>query len=525
MLILDIAIKSLVTGVLAIAAYYLLKKSSASIRHTTMLLAMLGISLLPILVSAIPKWHVPFLKLDQSVRANQTPTLSRSVINHAAARLASAGNRSASLNLEWVLFAIWLGITGILVLRIVVKLMSLSRAERRLAMSDDPRLQALVTEHCRKSGRHVLFLEGINNEPPMTWGHRRPVLVLPNDAKSWPADRLNSVVMHELAHIERGDWLASVFAQVACAISWFNPIVWVMWRQMEVESETAADDLVLSMGVAPTQYATHLVDVTRALSSGRSSTNIALAMSRPGKLDARIRAILEGKRSRRTLRGGLSLALAAAIVGIVTLLGTAAPTIVRNRLQPNAAKIAAENRDSVTNNRRSNFSKSTEKAAAADSIEVVNSEEPDAVLVDEPTSVAVAKSPSLPHHGQPNTNVPKAPLIPRPNHAAIQSGDGDFDLSSIDSELRKAGIEADEAERKAMQDIAKSGLNDPKFAQMMQKVIGTTTRAAVEVGLKSVRSGLKIAGKEVKDALHDIHALHPNLPKTHQSPNLKIDLH
>ena len=57
---------------------------------------------------------------------------------------------------------------------------------------------------------------------PMTWGALRPVVLLPEDARSWPAARRREVLTHELAHVSRGDWVARLIAALACAVYWFK---------------------------------------------------------------------------------------------------------------------------------------------------------------------------------------------------------------------------------------------------------------------------------------------------------------
>jgi len=95
------------------------------------------------------------------------------------------------------------------------------------------------------------------------------------------------------------------------------------------ESESAADDRVLSMGVPRTQYATHLVELLRDLNNFPKATDAAVAMARPGRLDTRVKAILEDHRSRRTTRGGATLGLVTLASLIVVIVGAAGPTIVQ----------------------------------------------------------------------------------------------------------------------------------------------------------------------------------------------------
>jgi beta-lactamase regulating signal transducer with metallopeptidase domain len=85
----------------------------------------------------------------------------------------------------------------------------------------------------------------------VTIGILRPVILLPADAVSWPVERRALVLAHELAHVGRFDTLTQLMAQVAVALFWFDPLLWLAARRMGVEREFACDDAGLREGSAP----------------------------------------------------------------------------------------------------------------------------------------------------------------------------------------------------------------------------------------------------------------------------------
>ena len=127
---------------------------------------------------------------------------------------------------------------------------------------------------------------------PIVWGFLRPVILLPVDANHWRTERLRAVLLHELAHIERWDWVVQTIAQVTCAVYWFNPFVWFAARRMRIEAEQACDDQVLDAGYRSTDYAQHLLDIVRDVKTVGSVSRAAVAITRSSKIEGRLRTVL-----------------------------------------------------------------------------------------------------------------------------------------------------------------------------------------------------------------------------------------
>jgi len=157
---------------------------------------------------------------------------------------------------------------------------------------------------------------------PMAWGVFRPVVLLPGGADAWPDERREVVLLHELAHIRRRDCLTQAVAQAACAIYWFNPLVWLAARRLRAERELACDDLVLQSGAEGPSYAAHLIELARTLRDVRGGALATVAMARRSELEGRLLAILNPAQNRRT--PGRRLAAVLATVLVVGLLPLAA---------------------------------------------------------------------------------------------------------------------------------------------------------------------------------------------------------
>ena len=141
---------------------------------------------------------------------------------------------------------------------------------------------------------------------PMVWGVLRPVVLLPAEVTAWPQALQRDVLLHELAHVRRHDYLNQLIARLACAVHWFNPLAWVAARRLRAERERACDDHVLGTGASACDYAEHLVAVARRLRPAGRGT-LGVAMAGRSAFGERVTALLDPRRARGVLTGALLL--------------------------------------------------------------------------------------------------------------------------------------------------------------------------------------------------------------------------
>jgi TonB family protein len=170
---------------------------------------------------------------------------------------------------------------------------------RRTAMPfREPSLPELLTalEICGA----VDVLETRAGRMPVSFGLFRPAVLMPADARDWSAERRRVVLLHELAHVRRGDHATHVLARAALSLYWWNPLAWMAWREFLKARERAADDLVLGAGAAAPEYASHLLEIARSMQASPAVGWAAVAMARPSQLEGRLLAILDSGRSRKS---------------------------------------------------------------------------------------------------------------------------------------------------------------------------------------------------------------------------------
>lgn len=148
------------------------------------------------------------------------------------------------------LVAVWW--TGVVVLggRWVGQNVRFARDLRRDGRVVSARVEALLGECRAVMGvrRAVTLRETALVTSPALFGVRRPVLLLPTGlADRFTDAELRWVLLHELAHVRRGDlpvqWLISWLR----VVHWFNPVLWLAFRRMEADRELATDARVLTV--------------------------------------------------------------------------------------------------------------------------------------------------------------------------------------------------------------------------------------------------------------------------------------
>jgi TonB family protein len=145
---------------------------------------------------------------------------------------------------------------------------------------------------------HLIQLSSGRLNSPVTFGFREPVILLPQEALHWNALSRQTVLLHELAHIRRRDWLWNCVAQIGVAMFWFHPLVWVLYERLRREEELACDDETLLRGIPPAAYAEVLLEMAQNLPSQFLLASAISGRGNATQLRARFAHILQQPQSR-----------------------------------------------------------------------------------------------------------------------------------------------------------------------------------------------------------------------------------
>ena len=362
--LLDAALRGAVVLLAALVLSVLLHRRSAALRHAIWAGAIAAQVVLLALAVWGPRWRVaapdavsalvpPRTDESASVSASALPATSTTNVptpggasyvesptdsatpratdatSPAAARTPAPARRAPSL--ARVLLVLWaLGVVAVL-LRLAVGTVIVSRLARRGRRVDDGGWLSLAQRLAAtlRIDRPLTLMRGDRLGVPVTWGVVYPVVLLPEDADEWPEERRRYVLVHEMAHVKRLDALTQLIGQVTLALFWFNPLMWIAVRRMQLEREHACDDYVLLHGTQPSRYAADLLEMVQSLGTpahrAAQPAFAALAMARRSEFEGRMLSILDPLLDRHPLHRGRTLMSALAALLIIVPLAALQP--------------------------------------------------------------------------------------------------------------------------------------------------------------------------------------------------------
>jgi TonB family protein len=163
-------------------------------------------------------------------------------------------------------------------------------------------------KHATAPSTELRWHDGVTQ--PVTFGIRRPVVLLPRRLLDLPTDAQHAVLCHELLHVARCDWLWMAVEQAVQTVFWFHPAMWWALAQVYLSREQAVDELVVRGTGTRQPYLRALL----AFAEEPAAPVLAAPFIRRGHLMSRVREI-----SRHTTGSPLRQALIGASLIVVTI--------------------------------------------------------------------------------------------------------------------------------------------------------------------------------------------------------------
>jgi GWxTD domain-containing protein len=267
----------------AVLAAVLVAAKSPRIRYAAACLAMLailGVFGATLFHMAPHAAHVP----------NVVKTLPFPVWNTAVMTSPNAWDPNLTAIAPW-LAPFWIAGVFVFYLRYAAGFLSVSRLRRRgvCAVPEcwQQKLQTLGAQ--LRVSRPVLLLESSLAEAPMVIGHVRPLILMPVGLiTGLPATQIETILLHELAHIRRHDFLINALQNLVDGLLFYHPAVWWISHVIRAEREKCCDDVVVGTSGNAHEYARALAALEETRWSGREPAVAA----KGGSLMKRIRRLL-----------------------------------------------------------------------------------------------------------------------------------------------------------------------------------------------------------------------------------------
>lgn len=125
---------------------------------------------------------------------------------------------------------------------------------------------------------------------PAGFGLRHPIVLLPEGFFEIDPEAQRTVACHELLHVARRDWPWLAVEQVARALFWFHPAVWLLLERIQESREQLVDRLVVERIPSKRAYMTALLAFADA---GHVPATLTTAFLRRRHLRSRLRKLVK----------------------------------------------------------------------------------------------------------------------------------------------------------------------------------------------------------------------------------------
>jgi|GEM_PF-1998316 len=270
------------------ALWILLRKKSAALQHFVLSLGVVSILLLPFCAGVLPQieWaRFPSLANIMLVPVSWFDEINIWLQSHISQRTLFVAVGIYLLITTWLLFYLLLGIIG---LALQTRCAQDVNSSSLIAQLNE--LRELVDV-----SRRIDLVSSRSVKSPQTWGLWRPVIMLPHDALLWDQDKQLSVLVHELGHIARWDWLTTLLIKITCACFWFLLPLWWVAKKIYQQAELACDDYIYKLRNKHVAYAQNLLAIASSDTSSKHASH-GLQMRGQSPIYQRIMAVLDQQR-------------------------------------------------------------------------------------------------------------------------------------------------------------------------------------------------------------------------------------
>ncbi|NQZ90295.1 MAG: ankyrin repeat domain-containing protein [Colwellia sp.] len=185
----------------------------------------------------------------------------------------------------WLIGSCWRGVSVIRSAYFTHKLVS-------KAMQDDKRLQ-----FTHISAFPIFMVKGVST--PMATGLLSPIILVPDAVvERFEAKKLEPIILHEVAHIQRNDLWVGLFQEALAIIFWWSPVMRILNRRIHISRELACDMRAAKQLNSGKNYAQSLVDCAQLMLSQHTNILAMGLFAKKSELNQRVNEVLKIKSNR-----------------------------------------------------------------------------------------------------------------------------------------------------------------------------------------------------------------------------------
>jgi beta-lactamase regulating signal transducer with metallopeptidase domain len=209
-----------------------------------------------------------------------------------------------------IALAIWLIGALLFTIRMLGGFIFLNRLKTKAKLIEDSALLINLDQFCKqlKIKGKVLLKQSEAISSPLVMGVLKPVIIFPLGLiQALPTEEIEAILLHELAHIKRNDFLINIVINVLQVVYFYHPAFWWLNAQLDDEREYDCDESTVLLTSNPLVLAKAL---TRISEFNLQPSTPALAFAgRRNQMLKRIKRIVQRQPQTNWLSGLLSFSL------------------------------------------------------------------------------------------------------------------------------------------------------------------------------------------------------------------------
>jgi beta-lactamase regulating signal transducer with metallopeptidase domain len=321
------------------------KKLVPEIRHLMWLFGICSFILIPVFSILFPDFNIGMLKLPK-----EAEVINRIISPQLMPEAGLAGSEgfpgvagpavsqdtlyTSLLKSHWPIWVLLIWSCGVIasLFRVIIGKVGLFLLKKRACIYKDKICTRVLEELSKRMGvrQKIVLLKSNGCGIPFTYDVFRPVILLPSDIENWTDERIRVVLIHEIAHIKREDYLIQFICRLICGVFWYMPLIWIAYTNLQMEQENACDSYVIDDGIKPEMYAGHLVEMVRYTRGRILHAGMYNTLVRGGRLEKRVVNVLNFKRDSSFSRVKSSIKILIISLSCLVLLMIINPVTAKN---------------------------------------------------------------------------------------------------------------------------------------------------------------------------------------------------